>query len=133
MAINVPASRKSLTLRYNSFWHRRTLPSSESIYKQFGTINMEGPMSSYWPGIALIILGVLIFLFGKRSNRSSVQASHGSVAVGGQNNGTIQNTNISHSAASHGAGGHGITILAIGVELIGIGVTIWHAWHLAHR
>jgi hypothetical protein len=117
---------KSSFLRYNSVWHRRTI-------EQFGTINMEGPMSSYWPGIALMALGVIIFLFGKRSSRTSVQASYGSVAVGGNNNGTIQNVNTVHGVTGHAAGGHGITWVAIGVELIGIAVTIWHAWHLAHR
>jgi len=44
-------------------------------------------------GACLIIAGVAIFLFGRRrSKQSSVRASDGSVAVGGNNSGSIRNT-----------------------------------------
>jgi hypothetical protein len=72
-------------------------------------------------------------LFGRLpSKRSSVNASGGSVAAGGDISGSITNINTS-SQKEHIRGGHGVTVLAIIVELIGIAVMIWHVRHLAGR
>jgi hypothetical protein len=88
-------------------------------------------MNEYLIGIGLMIAGAVLFFFGRaQSKRTSVHASSGSVAVGGNNSGTITNTNISQTNKLHSAGGHGITVLAIVVELAGIAVTIWHVMHL---
>lgn len=85
-------------------------------------------------GLALMVLGVLLFLVsrnaGSRSNR--VDASGGSVAVGGDNKGSITNVNLgAPPSTQHGT--HWLTWVAIAVELIGICVTIWHAFHLAAK
>jgi hypothetical protein len=75
-----------------------------------------------------------VFFIAGRSKLKTVrvEASSGSVAVGGKNTGSIKNTNIgAPPAAVHGS--HGLTKLAIGVELVGIAVTLWHAWHLAAK
>jgi hypothetical protein len=81
--------------------------------------------------IGLMIFGAVLFLFGRMtSKRSSVHASGGSVAVGGDNSGSITNVNTT-SQKEHGSTGHRITILAIIVEIIGIAVMIWHVKHMA--
>jgi hypothetical protein len=83
-------------------------------------------------GIALMILGVVLFLVGRKGSKStSVRASGGSIAIGGSNSGQITNIN-SHSHNKDGHGGHGVTVIAIIVEIIGIVVVIWHAIHLSH-
>lgn len=83
-------------------------------------------------GIVLIVLGAVLIVAGRaRSKRVNVHASHGSVAVGGDNKAPIINTNIG-AGPSQSHGGHGLTILGIAVELVGIVTVIWHAWHLAH-
>jgi uncharacterized membrane protein len=89
-------------------------------------------MNEYLIGIGLMVAGAVLFFFDHaQSKRRSVHASGGSVAVGGNNSGTITNTNVNQASKVHGAGGHGIvTVLAIVVELLGIAVTIWHAMHL---
>ena len=88
--------------------------------------------SGIYVGLGLIIAGALIFLIGRgRSKRTDVRASHGSVAVGGNNAGQINNVNVGQSSKAHG--GHAITILAAIVELVGIAVTVWHAMHLAAK
>lgn len=85
-------------------------------------------------GIGLMLAGAVLFFVGSaRSKRVSVSASSGSVAVGGNSSGPIVNTNINQPNREHSTGGHGITVLAILVELAGIGVTIWHAMHLAAK
>lgn len=82
-------------------------------------------------GIGLMILGIILFALGRSSrNTSSVNASGGSVAIGGSNSGSI--TNINRASKSH-EGGHAITIIATVVEVIGIAVTIWNATHLAEK
>lgn len=89
--------------------------------------------SGIYVGLGLIIAGALIFLLGRgRSKRTDVRASHGSVAVGGNNAGQINNINVGQSSQAHG-GGHAITILAAIVELVGIAVTVWHAMHSAAK
>lgn len=50
-------------------------------------------MHEYQLGIGLMVVGaVLFFVDRSRSNRVSVHASSGSVAVGGDNSGSITNT-----------------------------------------
>lgn len=82
-------------------------------------------------GLGLMVVGVLLFAAGRRK-RSSAVASNGSVAVGGNNSGSIVNIN-QPSATPSRSGGHGMTTAAIIVELIGIGVTLWHAYHLVAK
>jgi len=92
--------------------------------------------STYLLGIGLIVAGIVIFLFGRfRTDKTTVSASHGSVAIGGKSTGNIKNINIGQQPAARagGHGGHTVTIIAILVELVGIGVTIWHAMHLAAK
>lgn len=83
-------------------------------------------------GLALMVLGVVLFLVSRRTGSRNVRvdASGSSVAVGGNNKGSITNVTLGvPSRATHGT--HWLTWVAIIVELIGIGVTIWHALHLA--
>jgi hypothetical protein len=88
-------------------------------------------MNGYGLGIAIMIAGALLIIVGQLlPKRPSVQASKGSVAVGGQNLGSITNIN---SDSKHAAGGHSITIIAIFVEIIGIAVMIWHVIHLTRK
>jgi len=85
-------------------------------------------------GLGLMVLGVALFLVGRRPGSRSVrvEASGGSIAVGGSNKGSITNVNLgAPPPASHGT--HWLTWVAIVVELVGIGVTIWHALHLAAK
>lgn len=83
-----------------------------------------------WIGLALVVLGVLLFLVGRRAN---VSASSSSVAVGGGNKGVIINQNNSMNVgqpAQHGAGhGKGLTYVSIVVELAGIATTLYHLYH----
>lgn len=85
-------------------------------------------------GIALMVLGVVLLFIGRppksKSKSIHVQASGGSVAVGGVNKGSIANVNLgSPSPAPHGH--KWLTVLAIVVEVIGMAVVLWHAWHMA--
>lgn len=84
-------------------------------------------------GFALMALGIILFLVGRsKSKTNRVEASNGSVAVGGKNPGTITNVNIGAlPEASHGS--HWLTVVAIMVEVVGMAVVIWHAWHLAAK
>ncbi len=84
-------------------------------------------------GIALMILGVAIFIFGKMYSRKSVIAQNGSVAVGGNNFGNINNFNLHAKAEKGSHSSHAVAAIAIVVELAGIGVTIWHAMHMAGK
>ena len=81
-------------------------------------------------GIGLMAVGGVLFFAVGRRKQSSAVASNGSVAVGGNNSGPIVNINQPSAPPSH-SGGHGLTIAAIIVELAGIAVTFWHAYHLA--
>ena len=90
--------------------------------------------NTLWLGIILIIAGIVFFLLEKnRPKKPDVGATDGSVAIGGNNTGNINNLNVRReSAPKHGAGGHNtLTLIAIVVELVGIAVVIWHAFHLA--
>ena len=84
-----------------------------------------------YSGLALMALGIVLFFIGRsRSKTVRVEASSGSVAVGGKNTGSITNLNVgAPAAASHGS--HALTYVAIAVELVGIAVVLWHAWHMA--
>ncbi len=84
-------------------------------------------------GLTLMALGIVLFFIGRSKSKSvRVEASGGSVAVGGKNTGSITNLNVGPTPpVAHGS--HSITYLAIGVELVGIAVTLWHAWHLAAK
>lgn len=86
-------------------------------------------------GIALIIAGAVLIAAGTRkTNKTEVSANGGSVAVGGNNSGPIINTNINAPEKIQTSSGHQmLTVLGIGVEVIGIAVTIWHAIHLAAK
>jgi hypothetical protein len=87
-------------------------------------------------GFMFMIIGGLLILSGiKRNKKINVTASNGSMAVGGDNSGVMINTatNNASSLPDYKAHGHGITILGIVVELIAIGVTVWHALHLAAK
>lgn len=85
-------------------------------------------------GVCLIVVGVAIFFFGRgRSKRTSVRATRGSVAVGGNNNGSITNTNMNRASNEAPSRGHSLTVLAIIVELVGIAAIVWHTLHLAGK
>lgn len=85
----------------------------------------------YWVGVGLILLGAALWFAGRRGGkRRGVQATHGSIAIGGSNAGNISNVNTSTKEG----GGHGpLTILAVVIEVIGITVTIWHILHTATK
>jgi hypothetical protein len=88
-------------------------------------------MNGYGPGVAIMIAGALLIILGRLlPKRPSVHASKGSVAVGGQNIGSITNIN---SDSKRGVGDHSITIIAILVEIVGIAVMIWHVIHLSRK
>lgn len=90
-------------------------------------------MSALHIGLSLMVLGIILFLTGRiYRRRLDTRASNGSVAVGRDNSGSINNINLGGSGKGH-PGGHGITLTAIAVELVGIGVTLWHAFHLAAK
>lgn len=78
-------------------------------------------------GITLMVVAVLIYLAGRSKSKAVwVAAKNGSVAVGGKSSGPITNLNVG-APAPHGT--HWLTIVAIIVELVGIAVVLWHAWH----
>lgn len=84
-------------------------------------------------GLGLMALGVVLFLVGRAKSKTvRVEASGGSVAVGGKNSGSIANLNVGAApAAAHSS--HALTYLSIMVELVGIAVVLWHAWHMAAK
>ena len=81
-------------------------------------------------GIGLMIAGGVLFALGRRP---VVKASSGSVAVGGNSSAPITNVNVGSHNKNAAHGSHAITVVAIFVEIIGIAVVIWHAWHLTGR
>jgi hypothetical protein len=88
----------------------------------------------YMIGIGLILLGIVLFLIGRRpSRRNTVSADRGSIAIGGSAYGPVTNLNAGTDKEHSASSGHRITILAIFVEIAGIAVTVWHALHLAAR
>lgn len=84
-------------------------------------------------GLALMALGVVLFFIDRSKSKTvRVEASGGSVAVGGKNTGSITNLNVGMPPPeAHNS--HSLTYLAIVVEIVGIAVTIWHAWHMAAK
>lgn len=89
-------------------------------------------MSGILVGVGLMVAGPILFLVGRgAANRASVRASGGSVAVGGDNNGSI--TNLNQNSYETKSSGHLVTWLSILVELTGIAVVIWHTMHLAAK
>ena len=87
-------------------------------------------------GSVFMIVGGLLIVFGiKRNKKVNVSASNGSMAIGGNNSGLMINSasNNTSSLPEPKSHGHGITIIGIVIELIAIGVTIWHALHLAAK
>lgn len=84
-------------------------------------------------GLVLMALGIVLFFIGRSKSKTvRVEASCGSVAVGGKNTGSITNLNVgAPPTAAHGS--HSLTYWAIGAELVGIAVTLWHAWHMAAK
>lgn len=88
---------------------------------------------SIYIGGGLIILGALLLLIGRHhSRRSSVAASRGSIAIGGNAYGPVSNVNAAPDKG-HGIGEHWITIVAIITELAGIAVIIWHTTHMVAK
>lgn len=83
-------------------------------------------MNGLFVGGTLIAAGIVLFLFSKRGRKTT--ASSGSVAVGGDNRGSIVNT--SHAPPANESHGTKLTAIAIFVETIGIAVTLWHAYHM---
>jgi len=81
-------------------------------------------------GLGLVVIGFFLFAAGRRKQSGAV-ASNGSVAVGRDNSGTI--LNINQPPQSGHSGGHSLTLAAILVELVGIGVTLWHAYHMVAK
>lgn len=84
-------------------------------------------------GLGLMAMGVVLFFVGRaRSKTVRVAANAGSVAIGGKNTGSITNVNVgSAPAAAHGS--HALTYASIVVELVGIAVVLWHAWHMSAK
>ena len=82
-------------------------------------------------GIALMVVGTALGGFAfQRRKRVTAQVSNG-IAIGGDVKGSIVVNQSPASPASAKHGGHGLTIIAIVVEIVGIVVTLWHAYHLA--
>lgn len=90
-------------------------------------------MNMLYVGVGLMVLGVVLFVIAQIFKGNIVKSDNGSIAIGRDNSGPIVNTHINQNAAERHSGGHGLTYVAIIVELAGIGVTIWHALHLAAK
>lgn len=91
-----------------------------------------GTIVELYVGLGLMALGIVLFFCRSRSKTVRVEASSGSVAVGGKNAGSITNLNVGGApAAAHGS--HALTYASIVVELVGIAVVLWHAWHMAAK
>lgn len=92
---------------------------------------MDANLIGLVAGLATFVLGTGLLLFSLlRRKRVVVQANSG-IAIGGSvdSSTVINQSSSSASPAKHH--GHGLTIVAIVVELIGIAVTLWHAYHMA--
>ena len=89
----------------------------------------------YLLALGLMVLGGVLIAIGlalRGKHQKVTSASNGSVAVGGANSGNITNINTvtqQHTPAGH----HVVTYVGIAVEFVAIGVTIWHAIHLASK
>lgn len=90
-------------------------------------------------GIALMLLGAVLFAVAiyKKTSVNTKRVGHDdrSVNVGGSNHGFINTGSIGNQAPPPEAAPHGhsssLVIISIVVELTGILVTLWHAYHLA--
>ena len=85
-------------------------------------------------GVLLMLVGLFGIVAGLKGNKKiAVSASNGSMAVGGNNVGTMINIKHDSGVIPPKQHSHTLTYAAIAVELAGIGVTFWHAWHLAGK
>lgn len=88
-------------------------------------------------GLILMSLGIvmLVYQFATRNgNQKKVGRDDRSVHVGGSNTGLINTGSIGGGDEErHGGHSHWLTIIAMLVELAGIAVTLWHAFHLASK
>lgn len=88
----------------------------------------------FYVGLALVALGILLFLVARAKSKTvRVEARSGSVAIGGNNRGAITNTNIGTPTAEAHGSHHWLIVVSIVVELAGMAVVVWHAWHLAAK
>lgn len=81
-------------------------------------------------GAVLMLVGGLLFIAAKRTKKVNISATNGSQAVGGNNSGIMLNMG-SQPAPPQEPHSHWLTVVSIIVELIGMGVVVWHALHLA--
>jgi uncharacterized membrane protein len=99
-----------------------------------GNCTIPEKMNLLLIGVILILLGIVLLLVDRqnrrRGRRSTVSASHGSVAVGGNSNAPIINAS---TVAGPEPSGHLLKVIGIIVELGGIAAVIWHATHLAGK
>jgi hypothetical protein len=81
-------------------------------------------------GLALIVAGLLVYLC-----RPKVGRDDRSVHIGGQNTGLVNtgNINVGTPNGHEPKHSHTITFIAIAIEVVGIGVTLWHAYHMMHK
>ena len=92
---------------------------------------MDSTLIGLVAGIVLIVIGTSLLIVSLlRRKRVTVQANGGIAIGGGVKNSTVVNRSSSPAAPSK-HGGHGLTVIAIVVELVGIVVTLWHAYHMA--
>lgn len=105
-----------------------------SLQTGLAIVTIAEKMNVLFIGVILIILGFVLLFVSRRNRRdgkrSTVSASQGSVAVGGDANAPIFN---SGTIASPEPGGHWLTVVGIIAELGGIAAVIWHATHLGGR
>lgn len=87
----------------------------------------------FYVGLALMGLGIILFIIGRlKSNTARVEARSGSIAVGGNNTGSINNINIG-SVPTSAHSSNSLTYIAMVVELVGITVTLWDVFHVAAK
>jgi hypothetical protein len=85
-------------------------------------------------GAGLIVLGALIFGLGRRrSDRLSVRATSGSVAVGGNSSGPITNITANRAGSGARAGGRLTDWLGLLVGILGVVATVWGAMRTAGK
>lgn len=81
-------------------------------------------MNTLHISLGLMVAGAVLYLLGRRQVRvTKVSASKNSIAVGGNNSGTI-------TSSRPDDGGHGaLTIISIVVELVAIALALYHILH----